>query len=83
MTSSSTVLPEQRLAVSVLANGGEEELGAVTASILVAAARGRLPSPSAPPDAPAPAADQHSYAGAFSEPNLGDVTIRWQDAQLC
>lgn len=82
MTSSSVALPEQRLAVSVLANGAEEELSLLTGRILSIAGQGRFPEPTPRPQLPPPASDLSVYAGAFTEPNLGDIQLSWADAQL-
>jgi CubicO group peptidase (beta-lactamase class C family) len=78
MTSSSTVLPALRVAVSVLANGANEDLRRVAQVALEVAAGERLPAPTeAPTLLDPPAADQASYAGSFTDPNLGAVTIAW------
>jgi CubicO group peptidase (beta-lactamase class C family) len=82
MTSGSALLPEQRVAVSVLANGENEDLTKLLATALEAAAGDRLPKPSAPPELPKPASDFASYAGEFYDPNLGMVTITWQNGNL-
>jgi CubicO group peptidase (beta-lactamase class C family) len=82
MTSGSILRPEPRLAVSVLANGAEEDLDPLLASILVIAGRGRMPEPSAPPESPPRATDLAAYAGEFTEPNLGNVRLSWQDEEL-
>jgi CubicO group peptidase (beta-lactamase class C family) len=83
MTSSSTMLPEQRVAVSVLANGRNEDLYRVAQIVLEVAAGERLPAPTeAPTLLPPPAADQASYAGSFTDPNFGDITITWDTDHL-
>jgi len=82
MTSGSILLPEQRIAVSVLANGAEEDLNPLRASILVIAGRGRMPEPSAPAESPPPATGLAADAGESTEPNLGNVRLAWQDEEL-
>lgn len=78
MTSASFALPDQRIAVAVLANGANEDLHAIALAAATAAAGDRLPAPS---DAPVvlgpPAEDLAAYAGTFTDPNLGEVTITW------
>ncbi len=83
MTSASFALPEQRVAVSVLANGANEDLSSIAVAALQAAAGDRLPAPVDPPVVlDPPAADQASYAGTFTDPNLGEVTITWETDHL-
>ena len=82
MTSGSVLLPEQRIAVSVLANGAEETLSPLLARILLIAGRDRMSAPSAPPDPLPPATDLAAYSGDFIEPNLGNVSIAWQAGAL-
>jgi len=84
MTSASYALPGQRVAVSVLANGANEDLDEIALVALEAAAAGdRLPSPTDAPEVLGPPAeDQASYAGAFTDPNLGAITITWEGDHL-
>ncbi|MCA9712812.1 MAG: hypothetical protein KDK70_43685, partial [Myxococcales bacterium] len=83
MTSTTMLLPEQGVAVSVLANGAYEDSGLIATVALEEAAAGRLPAPSAPydPFLP-PRADLSVYAGSFVEPFLGDVTIGFDGSDV-
>jgi len=83
MSSASSVLPDQRVAVSVLCNGQVEDMRPVVQAALEAAAGDRLPAAVAPPrPIGPPEPDLASYAGAFTDPNLGDVTIAWDTDHL-
>jgi CubicO group peptidase (beta-lactamase class C family) len=81
MSSSSWLLPEQGIAVSVLANGRQEALDRVSAAAVEAAVADRLPAPTAAPKPLAPA-DLESYAGRYWEPEVGEVDISWDGSQL-
>jgi CubicO group peptidase (beta-lactamase class C family) len=84
MTSLSLVLPAQRVAVSVLANGVQEDLSLVASVALEAAAGGPLPSEIGPPNAllGEPSDDLAAYAGTFTDPNYGEITITFEDGRL-
>jgi hypothetical protein len=84
MTSLSVILPEQRVAVSVLANGLQEDVSLVTLVALEAAVGEPLPSRIPPPEAPlgTPAEDLAPYAGSFTDPNYGEITITHQASRL-
>ncbi len=76
MTLLSFMLPEQRVAVNVLANGVGEDILHVTQVTLEVGAGDRLPAPVGEPDLLGePDEDLESYTGSFTDPNLGDVSI--------
>lgn len=78
MSSASAWLPDERVAVSVLANGEGEDMEHVVRVALEVAAGDRLPPVDDPPQLLGPpAADLSVYAGSYTDPNLGDVTITW------
>jgi hypothetical protein len=83
MTSLSLVLPEQRVAVSVLANGVLEDLTLVATTALEAAVGAPLP---AKVDRPRllgdPSDDLEAYAGSFTDPNIGEISITWDGTRL-
>ncbi|HWO08781.1 MAG TPA: serine hydrolase domain-containing protein [Polyangiaceae bacterium] len=81
MSSYSVLLPEQRVAVSILANAQGQSLADLAYAVLAAAAAERLPEPSTPPPPPPPE-NLPSYAGAYSDANLGEVTIEWETDHL-
>jgi CubicO group peptidase (beta-lactamase class C family) len=78
MSSASAWLPDAGVAVSVLCNGEGEDMHRVVQVALEVAAADRLPPAEEPPTALGPpAADQSAYAGAYTDPNFGDVTLTW------
>jgi CubicO group peptidase (beta-lactamase class C family) len=81
MTSATGMLPEQRVSVSVLANGYGEDASPVLFAALEVAAE--LPAPSEPtPLLQPPRADLSVYAGTFSERALGEMTLAFDGADL-
>ncbi len=83
MTSTTMLLPDQGVAVSVLANGAGEDSSLIATVALEEAADERLPAPSAPESPFDPPRDDLSvYAGSFTEPFLGDVTIGFDGADV-
>lgn len=83
MTSTTVLLPDQDVAVSVLANGAYEDSTLIAVVALEEAAAGRLPAPSAPQSPFEPPRDDLSvYAGSFTEPVLGDVTIGFDGSDV-
>lgn len=83
MTSTTLLLPEQNVAVSVLANGAYEDSTLIATVAIEEAAAGRLPAPSEPyiPLEP-PRPDLSVYAGSFTEPVLGDITIGFDGSDV-
>lgn len=83
MTSLSLMLPEQRVAVSVLANGFQEDVSSVAVAALEAAVGLPLPARMPRPDVVGtPSDDLTPYAGSFTDPNYGEITITLQDGRL-
>jgi CubicO group peptidase (beta-lactamase class C family) len=83
MSSLSFILPEQRVAVSVLANGAGEDTSKVAQVAAEAAAGDRLTGAKLSVDIVGrPSTDLESYAGTYSDRNLGEVTITWEDNHL-
>lgn len=83
MTSTTVLLPDQSVAVSVLANGAYEDSTLIAAVALEVAAEGRLPAPSDPYSPLQPPRDDLSvYAGTFTEPALGDVVIGFDGSDV-
>jgi len=83
MTSTTVLLPEQSVAVSILANGAYEDSSSIAVVALEEAASERLPAASEPyiPLQP-PSADLSVYAGSFTEPVLGDVSLAFDGSDL-
>lgn len=83
MTSTTMLLPEQGVAVSVLANGYGEDSSLIATVALEEAAADRLPAPSAPFEPFQPPRDDLSvYAGTFTEPFLGAVTLGFDGSDV-
>jgi CubicO group peptidase (beta-lactamase class C family) len=83
MTSAFALLPEQDVAVSVLANGYGEDTGAVLVTALEVAAADALPEASTPGQLlDPPAADLSVYAGTFQESALGEVTLTFDGSDV-
>ena len=83
MTSFSLLLPEQRVAVSVLANGMQEDLSLVAAVALEAAVGEPLPARTGRPSVLGqPSDDLAAYAGSFTDPILGEITLTWDGRRL-
>lgn len=83
MSSASWALPDQRVAVAVLSNvafhGGADTIAQAT----LEAVAGDLGEPLVDLELlPPPAEDLSAYAGLYSDPNFGDVSISLQDGVL-
>ena len=83
MSSASVMLPELRLAVSVLTNSADNDSAERLAQVALETLIGDdMPAPIAAPAVLPPAADLSTYAGDFTDPNLGDVAIVHRDGKL-
>lgn len=83
MSSTFMVLPEQRVAVSILANSARQDTTAVAAIALEHAAKERLPEPGPPLVLlPPPRSDLSVYTGRFEDRSLGEVTLALDGGDL-
>lgn len=83
MTSASAMLPDQRVAVAILANGYAEDTSALLGVLLEVAAADALPAPSDPfPLLGPPRDDLSGYAGSFTTHALGEVTLSFDGANV-
>jgi CubicO group peptidase (beta-lactamase class C family) len=82
MTSAFYVLPEQRVAVSILSNGYGDDFSATGVAALTAFAE--LPDPITPPDfLPPPADDPSGYAGLYVDPyGVGRIELGWDGTDV-
>jgi CubicO group peptidase (beta-lactamase class C family) len=81
MTSGFYVLPEQRLAVSILSNGYGDDFSGTAATALLQLAD--LPEPSNPPAPPPPATNLDTYAGDYVDTyGIGRMTFGWDGTHV-
>lgn len=80
-TSTTYLLPEQDLAVSVLSNGYGDNMGATVSALFEAS--GLLPSPSSPPTGDFLTEGDHAdYVGTYQDVGLGSFEVSEEDGTL-